>query len=70
MSPKNPAAVSLGRKGGQARAKNLSPQERSEVEARWAKAEKEMSDSHRELDSAMQKLDRVRAKQKKDKANS
>jgi hypothetical protein len=75
MSPKNPAAVSLGRKGGQARAKNLSPQERSEaarkaVEARWAKTEKQMSNSHRELDAAMQKLDRVRSKQKKDKANS
>jgi hypothetical protein len=73
MSPKNPAAVSLGRKGGQARAKNLSPEQRSEaarkaVEARWAKTEKQMKDSHRELDSAMQKLDRVRSKQKKDKA--
>ncbi len=45
MSPKNPAAVSLGRKGGEARAKNLTPQQRSDaarkaVEARWAKMDK------------------------------
>jgi hypothetical protein len=36
---------------------------RSRPEARWAKAEKQMKDSHRELYSAMQKLDRVRSKQ-------
>jgi hypothetical protein len=45
MSPKNAAAVALGRKGGQARAKKLTPEERSDsarkaVEARWAKTEK------------------------------
>jgi hypothetical protein len=44
MTPKNAAAVALGRKGGQARAKRLSPAERSAaarkaVEARWAKLE-------------------------------
>jgi hypothetical protein len=42
MSPKNAAAVALGRKGGQARARNLTPDQRSAaarkaVEARWAK---------------------------------
>jgi hypothetical protein len=42
MSPKNPAAVALGRKGGKARAKKLTPQQRSEsarkaVTARWEK---------------------------------
>jgi hypothetical protein len=42
MSPKDAAAVALGRKGGQARAKNLTPDQRSAaarkaVEARWAK---------------------------------
>jgi hypothetical protein len=42
MSPKNSAAVSLGRKGGKATARNRSPEERIEaarkaVEARWAK---------------------------------
>lgn len=44
MSPKNPAAVALGRKGGQATAKKRTPEERSSaarkaVEARWAKLE-------------------------------
>lgn len=45
MSPKNPAAVALGRKGGKATASKRTPEERSEaarkaVEARWAKTEK------------------------------
>lgn len=40
---KNPAAVQLGRKGGQATAKKLTPEQRKEsakkaAEARWAKA--------------------------------
>jgi hypothetical protein len=40
---KNQHAVALGKKGGKARAKNLTPQQRSEgarkaVLARWAKA--------------------------------
>jgi hypothetical protein len=43
--PKNPAAVELGRKGGEARAKSLSPAKRSAIArkaglARWAKTEK------------------------------
>jgi hypothetical protein len=42
MSPKNPAAVALGRKGGKATAENRTPQQRSEaarkaVKARWEK---------------------------------
>jgi hypothetical protein len=42
MSRKNPAAVALGRKGGQATAAKLTPEQRSEaarkaVEARWAR---------------------------------
>ena len=42
MSPKNAAAVALGRKGGKATAENRTPEQRSEaarkaVEARWAK---------------------------------
>jgi len=42
MSPKNAAAVALGRKGGKARAAKMTPAERSEaarkaVEARWEK---------------------------------
>ena len=48
---KNPAAVALGKlggsKGGQKRAENLSPEQRSEIaqraaQARWAKAKKVM----------------------------
>ncbi len=43
MKKKNPAAAALGRKGGKARAKNLSPEKLSEqgrkaVEARWKRA--------------------------------
>jgi hypothetical protein len=42
MSPKNPAAVALGRKGGKATAENRTPEQRSEaarkaVQARWEK---------------------------------
>jgi general stress protein YciG len=42
MSPKNPAAVALGRKGGKATAKNRTPEQRSQaarkaVQARWVK---------------------------------
>ncbi|MGD0950030.1 MAG: hypothetical protein ABSA52_21715 [Candidatus Binatia bacterium] len=42
---KDPAAVALGRKGGKARVKKQSPEERSEsarkaVQARWKKAKK------------------------------
>jgi hypothetical protein len=42
MTPKNSAAVELGRRGGKARARKLTPEERREaarkaVEARWAK---------------------------------
>lgn len=47
MSPKNPAAVELGRKGGKARARNLTPEQRIEsarkaITARWAKAKEEL----------------------------
>ena len=37
---KPPAAVELGRKGGKARTKNLTPEQRSEIaktQTRWAK---------------------------------
>ncbi len=42
--PKNPAAVSLGKLGGKARAEKLSPARRAEIaskaaKARWSKAE-------------------------------
>jgi general stress protein YciG len=46
MAKKNRAAVSLGRKGGKARAKALTPKQASEIgkkaaNARWAKAKSE-----------------------------
>lgn len=45
MTPKNPAAVALGRKGGKATAENRTSKERQEaarkaVQARWAKMKK------------------------------
>jgi hypothetical protein len=45
MAPKNSAAVTLGRKGGKATARNRTPEERADaarkaVEARWAKQKK------------------------------
>jgi len=49
MSPKNPAAVTLGRKGGKATAQSRTAEQRSEaarraVEARWAKAKKTLDE--------------------------
>jgi hypothetical protein len=46
MSPKNAAAVALGRKGGTATAENRTAKQRQEaarkaVQARWAKQKKE-----------------------------
>jgi len=45
MARKDPAAVALGRRGGQARARNMTAQQRKEaarkaIQARWAKAKK------------------------------
>lgn len=45
MSPKNAAAVTLGRRGGKARAKNQTVEQRIEsarraAQARWARADK------------------------------
>jgi hypothetical protein len=57
MSPKNAAAVALGRNGGQARARNLTPDQRSAaarkaVEARWAK----INETLRALEKKNQKV--------------
>jgi len=45
MTPKSAAAVELGRKGGKATARKLTPEQRREsarraAQARWAKAKK------------------------------
>jgi hypothetical protein len=50
MGKKNPHAAALGRKGGKARWKGVSSQERSNlarraVEVRWEKARKKKQDS-------------------------
>jgi hypothetical protein len=71
MSPKNAAAVALGRKGGHARAKKLSPEQRSEaarkaVEARWAKTEKLVAEITVGTKALVKKV-KARAKQKKEK---
>jgi hypothetical protein len=63
MSTKNPAAVALGRRGGQARAKKLTPEERSDaarkaVATRWAKIDaslKEMKKNLAKLEAARKK---------------
>jgi hypothetical protein len=60
MSPKNAAAVALGRKGGHARAKKLTPEQRSDaarkaVEARWAKAEKLVDQITRDTKALLKK---------------
>jgi hypothetical protein len=76
MSPKDSAAVSLGRKGGKATARNRSPEERIEaarkaVEARWAKQRKlvkEIKEGSAALLRKAQAAQARLAKQKKEKA--
>jgi hypothetical protein len=73
MSPKNPAAVALGRKGGKATAERRTPEQRSAaarkaVEARWARTQRlvrEITEGTKELLKASKANARVRrAKQK------
>lgn len=73
MSPKNAAAVALGRKGGYARAANLTKQERSEaarkaVTARWSKTDKalkELSERADRIDSGVTELVKANRKRRK-----
>ena len=63
MSPKNPAAVALGRKGGKATAENRSAEQRSAaarkaVEARWAEHKKNM----KQIDQSLATLEATTAK--------
>lgn len=58
MSPKNPAAVALGRKGGKARAKNMTAEQRRDsarkaIDARWAKT-RELVDEINERSKALE----------------
>jgi hypothetical protein len=69
MSPKNAAAVSLGRRGGQATAKNLTSAERTEsarkaAEARWAKT-RELVDDILVRSKALEKRATKKSKLKK-----
>jgi hypothetical protein len=74
MTPKNSAAVELGRRGGKARARKLTPEERREaarkaVEARWAKHRKlavEISEGTSNLLSIAKANDRKAAKARSD----
>jgi hypothetical protein len=77
MTPKNPAAVALGRRGGKARVQNQTAEQRSDsarraAEARWAKTEKlvaEITSGSKELLKKTQAAARrKRGKKKKEKA--
>ena len=76
MSPKNPAAVSLGRKGGKARVENQTPEERIEsarraAKARWAKTKElveEITEGTKALLDKAKKSEAVASKKKKVKA--
>ena len=79
MSPKDPAAVSLGRKGGKARVRNQSAEERTQsakraADARWAKTKAlvdQITEGSKALLSDMEKNARLRkAKLKKAKKTS
>jgi len=80
MAPKNPAAVSLGRRGGHARAKKLTAEERSEsarkaVEARWEKQKADLKKLVGEITEGTKRLEKkaleaaTRAKAKKEKTS-
>lgn len=66
MSPKNLAAVSLGRKGGKATASNRTAEERSEaarkaVEARWEKTKKLVEEIGVRTDALLKKQKKRKA---------
>ncbi len=66
VTPKNPAAVALGRRGGKARVQNQTLEQRIEsarhaAQARWAQNEKRIDASLKEMKDGFAKLD---AKQK------
>jgi hypothetical protein len=75
MTPKNPAAVALGRRGGKARVQNQTAEQRSEsarraAEARWAKTEKlvaGITSGTKELLKKTQAAARARTKKAKQK---
>jgi len=67
MATKNPAAVQLGKRGGRARARNLTPEQRSEaarkaVEARWAKLRELTGQISRDSKKLLKKVERNTAR--------
>ena len=69
MSPKNAAAVALGRRGGKAYAENTSPDDRKTraskaAQARWAKAEKRMDAAQARIDAAIKETQAIRQNSK------
>lgn len=63
MSPKNPAAVALGRRGGKATAENRTAKQQSDaarksVEARWAKDKKIIEKSIRTMNESLDRIER------------
>jgi hypothetical protein len=67
VTPKNRAAVALGRRGGKARAQNQTVEERIEsarraAQARWAKSEKRIDASLKEMKKNLAKLQAARKK--------
>jgi hypothetical protein len=73
MTPKNAAAVALGKRGGKARAKNLTAEQRSESarvasEARWAKEKSALKDLVDEIKKGTKRLEeKIAAKSRKAK---
>jgi hypothetical protein len=70
MSPKNPAAVALGRRGGKATAKNRTAEERAQaarkaVEARWSKQRAELERLTKEIKEGTTALLKKAQKRKK-----
>lgn len=75
MSPKNPAAVALGRRGGKARVRNQTPEQRTQsarnaAEARWAKEKAELREVTTEIVEGTKRLEariaaRVKTKEEK-----
>lgn len=75
MSPKNPAAVALGRRGGRARVRNQTPEQRREsarnaAVARWAREKAELREVTAEILEGTKRLEAkiaARTKAKKEK---
>ena len=75
MSPKDPAAVALGRKGGKARVANMSKDELSDAnrraaEARWKKQREQLEKTVATITEGTKHLEKTSAKRAKQKKKS